>query len=117
MARDIKFYRSLKQNLEAVRDRYVGLWTLIASVLGRSESYGKLGQITFAESDTLDHNAYDPSCKRAVETVCDYYASLVFPTQNPFEIVPLAKNNPVQNDYDWFLKQSQKLVDALYNNK
>ena len=117
MARDIKFYRSLKQNLEAVRDRYVGLWTLIASVLGRCESYGKLGQITFAESDTLDHNAYDPSCKRAVETVCDYYASLVFPTQNPFEIVPLAKNNPTQNDYDWFLKQSQKLVDALYNSK
>lgn len=117
MARDIKFYRSLKQNLETTRDRYTGLWSLISSVLGRRESYGKLGQVTFSESDTLDHDAYDPSCKRAVETVCDYYAALVFPSNNPFELVPLAKNDPTQNDYDWFKKQSDKLVSSLYNNK
>lgn len=118
MAKSINFYTNLKSNLESVRVQYVGLWSLISKIVGTGETYGEsLGELTFSEDSTLDRQTYDPMCKRAVETVCDYYASLVFPTVNPFHLVANMPESELRSsDIDWFNKQSDKLVDALYSS-
>ena len=117
MAKSVKFYTNLKSNLEQVRVRYTSLWSLIAQITGTGETYGQeLGEIKYDESQTLDRMAYDPMCKRAIETISDYYASLVFPTNNPFSIVPNIDENEVRAaDSDWFEKQSDKIIKALYS--
>ena len=119
MAKPVKFYTNLKSNLESVRVRYTGLWSLIAQITGTGETYGQeLGEIKYDEAQTLDRMAYDPMCRRAIETVSDYYASLVFPTNNPFSIVPNVDENKVRAaDNDWFEEQSEKVIRALYNEK
>lgn len=119
MAKSIKFYTNLKSNLETVRVQYVGLWSLISKIVGTGETYGEtLGELTLSEDQTLDRNTYDPMCKRAVETVCDYYASLVFPTKNPFHLVANIPENKLRSsDNDWFNEQSDKLIRALYSHK
>ena len=119
MAKSVKFYTNLKSNLESVRVQYVGLWSLISKIVGTGETYGEsLGELTLSEDETLDRSAYDPMCKRAVETICDYYASLVFPTKNPFHLVANIPEDQIRsNDVDWFAKQSDKLIHALYNHK
>lgn len=119
MAKSVKFYTNLKSNLETVRVQYVGLWSLISKIVGAGETYGEsLGELTLTEDETLDRSAYDPMCKRAVETICDYYASLVFPTKNPFHLVANIPEDQIRsNDVDWFAKQSDKLIRALYNHK
>lgn len=119
MAKSVKFYTNLKSNLEQVRVRYTSLWSLIAQITGTGETYGQeLGEIKYDESQTLDRMAYDPMCKRAIETISDYYASLVFPTNNPFSIVPNIDENEVRSaDSDWFEKQSDKIIKALYSEK
>lgn len=117
MAKSINFYTNLKSNLEEVRVQYVGLWSLISKIVGTGETYGEsLGELTFTEDSTLDRQTYDPMCKRAVETVCDYYASLVFPTTNPFHIVANVPESQLRSeDVSWYEKQSAKLIDALYS--
>ena len=119
MAKSVKFYTNLKSNLESVRVQYVGLWSLISKIVGTGETYGEsLGELTLSEDETLDRSAYDPMCKRAVETICDYYASLVFPTKNPFHLVANIPEDQIRStDVDWFAKQSDKLIRALYNHK
>lgn len=119
MAKSVNFYTNLKSNLEAVRVQYVGLWSLISKIVGTGETYGEsLGELTLSEDHTLDRSAYDPMCKRAVETVCDYYASLVFPTKNPFHLVANIPEDEIRSgDVDWFAKQSDKLIKALYSEK
>ena len=119
MAKSVKFYTNLKSNLESVRAQYVGLWSLISKIVGTGETYGEsLGELTFSEDRTLDRSAYDPMCKRAVETVCDYYASLVFPTKNPFHLVANIPEKQLRSsDEDWFAEQSAKLIRALYSHK
>lgn len=119
MAKSITFYNNLKSNLEAVRLRSTGLWSLIAQILGTGETYGdELGELRYDESQTLDRMAYDPMCKRAIDTISDYYASLVFPTRNPFAIVPSISDEYVrQSDINWFKKQSDKIIKALYSEK
>lgn len=119
MAKSITFYNNLKSNLEAVRLRSTGLWSLIAQILGTGETYGdELGELRYDESQTLDRMAYDPMCKRAIDTISDYYASLVFPTNNPFTIVPSVPDKDVrQSDINWFKAQSDKIVKALYSEK
>lgn len=119
MAKSVKFYTNLKSNLESVRVQYVGLWSLISKIVGTGETYGEsLGELTLSEDETLDRNTYDPMCKRAVETICDYYASLVFPTKNPFHLVANIPEDQIRStDVDWFAKQSDKLIRALYNHK
>lgn len=119
MAKSVKFYTNLKSNLETVRVQYVGLWSLISKIVGTGETYGEsLGELTLSEDETLDRNTYDPMCKRAVETICDYYASLVFPTKNPFHLVANIPEDQIRStDVDWFAKQSDKLIKALYNHK
>jgi hypothetical protein len=119
MAKSITFYNNLKSNLEAVRLRSTGLWSLIAQILGTGETYGdELGELRYDESQTLDRMAYDPMCKRAIDTISDYYASLVFPTNNPFAIVPSVPDKDVrQSDMDWFEEQSNKIIKALYSDK
>lgn len=119
MAKSITFYNNLKSNLEAVRLRSTGLWSLIAQILGTGETYGdELGELRYDESQTLDRMAYDPMCKRAIDTISDYYASLVFPTNNPFAIIPNAPDKDVrQSDMDWFEAQSDKIIKALYSDK
>lgn len=119
MAKSITFYNNLKSNLEAVRLRSTGLWSLIAQILGTGETYGdELGELRYDESQTLDRMAYDPMCKRAIDTISDYYASLVFPTNNPFTIVPSVPDKDVrQSDMDWFEEQSDKIIKALYSDK
>lgn len=119
MAKSITFYNNLKSNLEAVRLRSTGLWSLIAQILGTGETYGdELGELRYDESQTLDRMAYDPMCKRAIDTISDYYASLVFPTNNPFAIVPSVPDKDVrQSDMDWFEEQSDKIIKALYSDK
>ena len=119
MAKSVKFYTNLKSNLESVRVQYVGLWSLISKIVGTGETYGEsLGELTLTEDSTLDRNAYDPMCKRAVETICDYYASLVFPTKNPFHLVANIPETELRSsDEEWFAKQSNKLIKALYSEK
>lgn len=119
MAKSVKFYTNLKSNLESVRVQYVGLWSLISKIVGTGETYGEsLGELTLTEDSTLDRNAYDPMCKRAVETICDYYASLVFPTKNPFHLVAnIPETELHSSDEEWFAKQSNKLIKALYSEK
>lgn len=119
MAKSITFYNNLKSNLEAVRVRSTGLWSLIAQILGTGETYGdELGELRYDESQTLDRMAYDPMCKRAIDTISDYYASLVFPTNNPFAIVPNAPEKDIrQSDMGWFEEQSSKILKALYSEK
>lgn len=119
MAKSIKFYTNLKSNLESVRANYVGLWDLISKIVGTGETYGQeLGDLTLGEDETLDRNAYDPMCKRAVETICDYYSALVFPTTDPFHLTPNVPEDKVRSsDMDWFAHQSDKLLQALYSQK
>ncbi len=119
MVKSISFYKSLKNNLESVRSGYIKLWSLIASVLGHNTLYSnRLGESGIGESDVLDTNAYDPSSRRAVETVCDFYASLVFPSKNPFSLVPPDNIKDVrQSDQDWFDEQTRRLIRALHSPK
>lgn len=118
MAKSINFYTNLKSNLEAVRVQYVGLWSLISKIVGTGETYGEsLGELTLSEDSTLDRRTYDPMCKRAVETICDYYASLIFPTVNPFHLVaPKPESELRSGDIEWYEKQTNKLLSALYSS-
>ena len=122
MAQNVEFYRNLKSSITTVRDRYVGLWSLVGEILNNSKIQynAELGVTEGGESDTLDKYTYDPSCRRAVETVCDYYASLIFPAYEPFSLMPPAdvKETEIRSsDLDWYIQQSKRVVSALYDAK
>lgn len=121
MAKNIEFYQRLKENIESVRSRYVGLWALVAQLMGLPNNLRnnqKLGGFGYSEENTMDHNTYDPAARRALDTVSDYYASLVFPTSNPFELIapesiPDAERNIALTD--WYREQSDRMLAALFN--
>lgn len=119
MAKSIEFYKNLKTNLESVRSQYVGLWTLISRILGNNEIYNaEMGSSSIDESSTMDRNAFDPMCRRAVETICDFYSALVFPSDKPFSLIPSVDMDKVSSaDLDWFQDTSKRIVDALYSQE
>lgn len=115
--------KSIKNSIETERSRVVSIWQLVAQILGIPNNIlfsTQPGGFGYAEAMTLDYNTYDPSCRRGLTTLSDFYANLIFPTKDPFGIgIPSSLSNATEYKeiQDWYSDQTRRVITALHNGK
>lgn len=123
MADDLTKLKAIKNSIETERGRVVAIWQMVAQILGIPNNIlfsTQPGAFGYAETMTLDYNTYDPSCRRGLTTLSDYYANLIFPTKAPFSInapSSLAASKDYTNIQAWYTEQTNRILNALHNGK
>lgn len=105
----------IKTNLESNRNVYLDLWQWAATFSGSLNTIRDSVQIgeTFkgGESQPSDeHSALDPTTLNIFDTVSQFYSSLFFPENNPFQAKPIEEADKTTKElYD-------KINQEMYRN-